>query len=86
MKQFALALAIVLAASSPLLAKDRVKQPKTAPAATTQMVKPAQRPVLDPFKTQSIAPASNEAAKNAPAPRRERSGIEINPWIVPNFL
>ncbi|WP_442581337.1 hypothetical protein ACSBOB_04875 [Mesorhizobium sp. ASY16-5R] len=86
MKQFALALAVLLAASSPLIAKECVKKPKAPPAATTQVVKPAQRPVLDQFKTQSIAPASNEAAGTASAPRRERSGIEINPWVVPNFL
>ena len=85
MKQVALALAVVMAVSSPLFAKDAVKQP-VAPAAKTRMVKPAERPVLDQFKTQSIAPASNQTDGNAPAPRRERSGIEINPWVVPNFL
>ncbi|MFI0842396.1 hypothetical protein [Mesorhizobium sp. IMUNJ 23232] len=81
MKQVALALAVMVAVSSPLFAMDTVKQPPAAPTAKTRVVKPAERPVLDQFKTQSIDPAPNG---NAPAPRR--SGIEINPWVVPNFL
>ena len=86
MKQVTLALAFMVAVSSPLFAKDVVKRQPAAPAAKARMVKPAERPVLDQFKTQSIAPASNQTGGNASAPRRERSGIEINPWVVPNFL
>lgn len=85
MKQVALALAVMVAVSSPLFAKDAVKQP-AASVAKTHVVKPAARPVLDQFKTQSIDPVPNQAGGNAPTPRRERSGIEINPWVVPNFL
>lgn len=84
-KQVALALVVTVAVSSPLFAMDTVKQ-QPAPAAKTRVAKPAERPVLDQFKTQSIKPAPKQAGGNAPAPRRERSGIEINPWVVPNFL
>lgn len=86
MKQVALALAVIVTVSSPLFAKDTVKQPPAVPAARARVIKPAERPVLDQFKTQSIAPASTRTDGNTPAPRRERSGIEINPWVVPNFL
>ncbi|MEQ1952350.1 hypothetical protein [Mesorhizobium sp. CN2-181] len=86
MKQVALALAVMVAVSSPLFAKDAVKQQPEAPAAKTRVVKPVERPVLDQFKTQSIDPVPKRTGGNAPAPRGERSGIEINPWVVPNFL
>jgi len=86
MKKVALALAVMVAVSSPLFAEDVAKQQPATPAAKARIVKPAERPVLDQFKTQSIAPASTRTDGNAPAPHRERSGIEINPWVVPNFL
>lgn len=85
-KQAVLVLAIILAVSSPLLAKGAVKAQPEAPVAKGRTVKPAERPVLDRFKTQSIKPSSNRTKGDTSAPRKERSGIELNPWVVPNFL
>ena len=80
MKRFVFALAAVVLASGPTLASEaRVKQ---APVASQAM--PSARPLLDQMKTFSIR-HDTDAAKQAPAEPRVRSGIEVNPWIVPSF-
>lgn len=81
MKRFVYALAAIVLASGPSLASEaRLKQ---APAAASPVV-PSVRPLLDQMKTFSIR-RDTDAAKQAPAEPRVRSGIEVNPWIVPSF-
>lgn len=84
MKKLALALAVVMAASSPLFAGQATKKQVRSPAAQPQVAKQANKPALDQTRTFSIEPMPGEAA--APAKPRARSGIEVNPWIVPNFM
>ncbi|MDQ6437772.1 DUF680 domain-containing protein [Mesorhizobium sp. LHD-90] len=81
MKKLVFALGMTLAVSAPAMAASTAKK-EPAPAARVE--KPVKKPVLDQIRTHSIAPAT--ATGNAtPAPHRQRSGIEVNPWIVPNF-
>ncbi|PSJ57281.1 hypothetical protein [Kumtagia ephedrae] len=82
MKKLALAFALLLGTSGPLLADTAAKD---AGKAATPRTVTADRPVLDQTKTRSIRQAQEPADTAAPAKRRVRSGIEINPWIVPSF-
>lgn len=81
MKRLVLALAMVAVASGPLFAGEKhVKQP---PAATRPAEMP-KRPLLDQMKTFSIR-RDTGVATQPPATPPVRSGIEVNPWIVPSF-
>lgn len=81
MKRLVFALAAVVVTSGPSLAGEaRAKQ---APVAASQVV-PSPRPLLDQMKTFSIR-RDTGAARQTPAEPRVRSGIEVNPWIVPSF-
>jgi hypothetical protein len=88
MRTTALALAAILALSGTAAANDfaaTLHYPEAAPR--TQ----AERKSLDYSATHSIV--RRDVSRNAAAPHREeaptaesrRSGIEINPWIVPSF-
>jgi hypothetical protein len=81
MKKIALAVALVLGATGSVLAGPAGTAAEKAPV---QRPVAAERPVLDQTSTQSIAPKTGSPA--APAKPRIRSGIEVNPWIVPGFL
>lgn len=82
MKRLIISLAVVATASGPLLAGEApVKQ---SPAVDSSQAATPRRPLLDRMKTYSIH-RDAETAGHATAEPRVRSGIEVNPWIVPSF-
>ncbi len=77
MKRFVVTLIMVVAASSSLAGEITAKQ--TPVAASKEET--SKRPLLDQIKTYSIR-RDTDAVRPEP---RVRSGIEVNPWIVPSF-
>lgn len=82
MKRLIMSLAMAAAASGPSLAGETpVKQ---SPAVDSSQAATPRRPLLDRMKTFSIY-RDAETAGHGTAEPRVRSGIEVNPWIVPSF-
>lgn len=91
MKRIAFALATLLVAQGTLLAKDL----PAAPADTSRKIQATRQvaqPELDQTLTGSIKRSMTSrkdrlaaTADKGADERRELSGIEVNPWIVPSF-
>lgn len=82
MKNILIAIALIAVSSNAALAGEKISKHTATP--THQAAKAPKRPVLDTTTTGTIkkSPVVDQASK--PKAERLRSGIEINPWFMPN--